>query len=164
MRKQARWLIVVVFAVAVAGAWLAISALIRPYAFLYDPTVSEIAAETNDRDMLEGNTELKIPASATDIHGYVDGFRDVITYLRFTLPVENFETFLKQTGCAQPLYQSDKSTAYSMHNWDSLKWWRPEDAQQFLACADGHKSFGREFFIDTTDSDMYIVSVVAWTY
>jgi hypothetical protein len=72
MRKPARWLIVVVF--AVAGAWLAFSALIRPYAFLYDPTVSERAAETNDRDRLEGNTELKIPTSATDIHGYVDGF------------------------------------------------------------------------------------------
>jgi hypothetical protein len=162
MRKQVRWLIVVVLAVAVA--WLTFSALIRPYSFLYDPTVSEIAAEVNDRAVLEGNTELKIPVGATDIHGYIDGFRDVTTYLRFTLPAQDFETFLKQTGCTQPLYQGNKSTDYSMRNWNKLKWWRPEDAQQFLACADGHKSFGREFFIDTTDSDRYLIYVVTSTY
>jgi hypothetical protein len=162
MRKQVRWLIVVILAVAVA--WLAFSAVIRPYAFLYDPTISEIAAEIDDRDVLEGNTGLKIPASATEIHGYVDGFQDVTTLLRFTLPVQDFGTFLQQTSCAQPLYQGDKSTGYSMRNWDKLKWWRPEDAQQFLACADGHKSFGREFFIDTTDADKYLIYVVASTY
>jgi hypothetical protein len=162
MRKQARWLIVVVF--AVAGAWLAFSALIRPYEFLYDPTVSEIAAETNDRDRLEGNTELKIPANATDIHGYVDGFQAVTTLLRFTLPARDFKDFLQQTDCTQPLYQGSPSTGYTMRNGDRLKWWRPEDAQQFLACADGHKSFGREFFIDTTDADKYLIYVVASTY
>jgi hypothetical protein len=162
MCKQARWLIVVVL--AVAGAWFAFSAFIRPFAFLYDPAVSETAAETDERDVLEGNTGLKIPASATEIHGYVDGFQDVTTLLRFTLSAQNFEIFLHQTGCVQPLYQGDKSTGYSMRNWDKLKWWRPEDAQQFLACADRHKSFGREFFIDTTDADKYLIYVVASTY
>ena len=162
MRRQTLGSIAVVFAVIVAC--LVLRAFIGQYAFLYDSTVSEFAAEVNDRNVLEGNTELKIPTSALDIHGYVDGFRDVTTYLRFTLPVQDFGTFLQQTSCAQPLYQGDKSTGYSMRNWGKLKWWRPEDAQQFLACADGHKSFGREFFIATTDADKHLIYVVASTY
>ena len=149
---------------AVAVSWLAFSALIRPYAFLYDPTVLEVAAEVNDRDTLEANTQLRIPANATDIHGYVDGFQDVTTLLRFTLPAHDFEDFLRQTDCAQPLYQGNSSTGYTMRDGNRLKSWRPEDARQFLACADGHKNFRREFFIDTTDADEYLIYVVASTY
>ena len=136
------------------------SALIGQYAPTSIPTVSEFASETDDRHILEGNSELKIPASATDLHGYADGFRELTTLLRFTLPADDFDTFLKQTSCTRPLYSGDKR-AYWMQNSEDLTWWRPGDAQRFAACADTTSQVGRRFFFDVTLSDQYVVYVVA---
>lgn len=139
-----------------------VSTLIGQYDPTSVPTVSEFASETTDRGTLEGNTELKLPASATDIHGYVDGFRDLTTQLRFTLPARDFDTFLKQTSCTLPLYSDDRQ-AYWMQNSEDLTWWRPGDAQRFAACADTTSQLGRRFFFDMTRSDQYIVYVVTST-
>ena len=154
-------LLVIVIALLGLVVTVSISVLIGQYA----PAAavqSEIAAEITDRDILEGNTELKIPTNATDIHGYVDGFRDVTTLLRFTMPAYDLDSFLKQTSCALPL-KTDSSRSVWSQNSPIHKWWRPGDAQRFAVCIGSTPQLGRRLFFDMTQPDQYIVYVVAST-
>lgn len=157
-----RWrlLIGVVLVGLAVVPWM--NTLIEEYTPTSVSTVSEFASETEDRHILEGNTELTIPAAATELHGYVAGFRDLTTLLRFTLPARDFGAFLKQTSCAQPLYNADRQ-AYWMQNSEQLAWWRPGEAQRFAACADATSQLARRFFFDMTPPDQYIVYIVAST-
>ncbi|HET7089889.1 MAG TPA: hypothetical protein VFL17_14730 [Anaerolineae bacterium] len=127
-----------------------------------EPTpYSELAAETDDRDILESNTETKIPRSATDIHGYVDGFRDVTTYARFTIPAEDFGEFLQSTACTSPLETADiRERVQGSFNFN---WWRPEDAQSFQWCDASKEHLVQRVFADTTNPDTVIVYIVATT-
>jgi len=139
-----------------------ISALIGQYVPADTSNYSEIAAETTNREILEGNTDLKIPTDATDIRGYVDGFRDVTTLLRFKMPASELASLLKQTSCKHPLSSDNKQSGW-MQNSPEHKWWRPSDAQRFATCIDATQQLGRRLFFDMTESDRYIVYVVAST-
>lgn len=122
---------------------------------------SEIAAEVNDRGVLEGNTGLKFPPSATDIHGFVDGFRDVVTLARFIIPSSDPDGFLKSASCTLPLLSTD--IRRSMQGSRGLSWWQPVKAQRFQWCESSGEHLARTIFIDTTQSDTYIVYIYAWT-
>ncbi len=149
-------------ALIVLASTLLISALIGQYAPTSILTGSEFAAESSDRNLLEANTEFKIPASATDIHGYVTGFRDLTTLLRFTLPMQDFELFIRQTTCTLPLASDDTRSRW-MQNSPEHEWWRPGDAQRFGICSDSTQQLARRLLADMTRPDRYIIYVVAST-
>jgi len=76
--------IVITLGIAFLLLWKTIPALVFMNTLSSTP-LSEFSAETDDRIVLEGNAEIKIPMSATDIHGFTDGLNDIDTYVRFTI-------------------------------------------------------------------------------
>jgi hypothetical protein len=128
------------------------------------PTLTPLAensAETDDRTVLEGNTGTRIPPSATGIHGYVDGFRDVTTYLRFQIPSADLAEFMKSTACTTPL--STEDTGQQLQGYPDLPWWAPEKAEEFGSCTGVTDILTQLVFVDMTDPLNYVVYVIAST-
>src|SRR5664279_870300 len=68
---------------------------------LYKATLTELT--NSDISMLEGNADMKFPASAHEIYAYVSGFREVYTAVRFSMKASELPTFIKTTLCDKPL-------------------------------------------------------------
>ena len=130
-------------------------------AFTFNTVNAEFSAETTDRTILQTNAELQIPQSATEIRGYVDGFRDLTTYVRFVVPASDFDQFAESISCVLPL-----STTDAYQRWQDsskLTWWKPSRAQNFRQCDGSKEHLFQRVFVDTAQIDHYIVYVVAST-
>ncbi len=124
------------------------------------PASEEFSAETNDRAVLQGNAEIQIPASASDLHGFVTGFRDVTTYVRFTVPRSDLPEFLRSTACPPTLESTDIRS--EMH-WGRFAWWQPDSATDYKWCSGIKEHLGQRVFLDLSDTNKVIVYVVAST-
>ncbi len=122
---------------------------------------SEFAALTRDRSLLEADTGTILPSSATEIHGYVDGFRDVTTHMRFQIPSGDLPFFLNSTSCTAPLSDADiRRQLPGRPDWD---WWTPEKAESYGSCTGVTEHMAQLIFIDMTDPQKYVVYVIAST-
>lgn len=123
--------------------------------------LSEFEADTQDREILEGNIEIKIPEQATEIYGHVDGFRDVDTEIRFTIASGDLDQFLNSTSCILALQPEDPRSIFQ----DQLvrSWWKPTNALKFKWCYEEKEHLNQQILIDMTDADKYIVYVMAQT-
>ena len=124
--------------------------------------VSEFSAETNDRTILEGNADIKIPSSAIDIHGFTDGFRDIDTYIRFTIPSNDLKTFLASTVCSEPLSKQDIRD--QIKGYPVFEWWHPETTTDYMSCSGSEEHIGQTIFVDMTNSDTYVIYIAAATH
>ncbi len=122
---------------------------------------SELEAETNDRAVLAGNTETQIPATATDIHGYITGFRDVTTYVRFTLPSSDLLHFLRSTACPPTLETTDIRS--DMQRLASFAWWQPGAATDYKWCDGTTQNLVQRVYLDLSDQNHVIVYITAST-
>ena len=161
MRDLWKWaLIIIVFT--------ALGIFLLPYFKVYlaiKPTIntpiSELAAETTDRAVLESNAEIQIPPSATEIRGYIDGFRDITTYVRFVIPAADIDKFTEGIDCVLPSSTTD--TGQRMPESSQFTWWKPNNAQSYRQCYGTKEHLVQRVFVDTTQPDRYIVYVVAST-
>ncbi len=124
-------------------------------------TSSEFSADTEDRSVLQANTGTFLPAAATDVHGHVDGFRDVTTHLRFTIPAGDLASFMKTTACTTPLASADIRS--QLQGIPARTWWSPERAEKYASCTAVTDRLAQLVFVDMTDSSAYIVYVIAST-
>jgi hypothetical protein len=122
---------------------------------------SEFLGETSDRDILEGNTETVIPQSASDIHGLVDGFQEITTYMRFTIPASDLDRFLSSTSCTTPL-QIDASHRDFEIRYEK-DWWQVKQAEVVGWCDGVKEHIAQSIYVDMTDLNKYIIYVVAST-
>jgi hypothetical protein len=121
----------------------------------------EFFDETSDRDSLEGNTETKIPQSASDIHGLIDGFREITTYMRFTIPASDLEQFLSSTACTGSLLTVNPSDAFRMT--PAKGWWQIGQAKDVQWCSGAKEHLGQAVYVDMTNQKIFVVYVVAQT-
>ncbi len=122
---------------------------------------SELEAETSDRAVLEGNTETRIPASATDLHGYVTGLRDVTTYVRFTVPSSDLSEFLHSAACPPTLETADIRSG--MQRAGNFAWWQPGIAVDYKWCDGATEDLVQKVFLDLSDQDSVVVYIIAST-
>lgn len=128
---------------------------------LPDPLSSELEAETNDRAVLEGNTETQIPATASDLHGYVTGFRDITTYVRFSMPQLGLSEFLRSTACPTALETADIRS--EIQRVGSFTWWQPGSAVDYKWCDGIKEHLVQRVFMDLSDPNNVIVYIIAST-
>lgn len=122
---------------------------------------SEFEADTQDYKILEGNSEIKIPEQATEVFGHVDGFRDMDTKIRFIISAGELDEFLNNTSCKLPLQTNDVRSTFQ--NQLDRTWWKPADALKFKWCHGEKEHLNQNILIDMTDTDRYIVYVMAQT-
>ncbi len=125
------------------------------------PSVGEFSADTDDRAVLQANTGTILPSSATDVHGHVDGFRDVTTHLRFTIPAADLAAFMGTTACTTPLSSADIRP--QLQGNPARSWWTPEKAGKYASCTAATDRLAQLVFVDMTDPDTDIVYLIAAT-
>lgn len=128
---------------------------------LPDPLSSELEGETNDRAVLEGNTETQIPLTATDLHGYVTGFRDITTYARFTVSQLGLSDFLRSTACPSTLETTDIRS--EIQRAGNFSWWQPGSAIDYKWCDGIKEHLVQRVFMDLSDRNNAIVYIIAST-
>jgi hypothetical protein len=119
----------------------------------------ELFTDTQNRGVLEGNTETIIPQSATGIIGTVVGLQDTTTYLRFEIPASDIEVFMKSTACTTPLSNAD--IREQLRGFPDRDWWSPEKAETYGSCTAVKEHLAQLVFVDMTKPDLYIVYVIA---
>ncbi len=123
-----------------------------------------ITAET-DLYGVENNAEIKIPASATEIYAHVEGMNEISVLIRFNLPIEDLDEFLKSTACQEPLTKINPSGKLPRETMPD--WWEPNVATELETCsgeimhAEWEWSTYQVIYVDTSDPDQYIVYVSA---
>lgn len=122
---------------------------------------SEFETDTQDREVLEGSTEIQIPEQAFDLYGHIDGFRDIDTEIRFIIASSDFDKFLESTSCKLPL-ATDDVRALFQNQLDRL-WWKPTNALKFKWCHVNKEHLSQNILIDITDTDKYIVYIMTQT-
>lgn len=119
--------------------------------------------ETTERKEIEENTEIFIPPSAQDFHGYLTGVRDTDFYIRFTVDAKEMTPIVESSVCELPLKESGLPWEYSGMFVEGFDWWTPESATTFLWCSGSQGSAHQTIFFDTTNALHYIVYILdAW--
>ena len=123
---------------------------------VYKAALTEIPVD--DISMLEGNADFKFPPSAHEIYGYVTGFREVDTFVRFSMKASELPAFIKTTLCDKPL-ENFEPTAEQKEQKDFLGWWKAYQAKTLQRCLGKSESANQAVFVDMTDPETYIVYI-----
>ena len=137
------------------------------------PTATPSIAE------IERWARLKMPATAQDVHAYVDArWLDALVVLTFKLPAGNLAPFLREAGYEDPLrppestldipgyYEEFDRRLPGYDNSTGLPWWPStadwnrmlDDPERVLLFGDVFKaSFSRTILVDQTDPDLYTI-------
>lgn len=118
--------------------------------------------EVQDRTTLEGNTQTVIPASASGLHGIVNGSQQSITtHMRFEIPPSDLDKFMQSTGCTTPLVSADIRS--QLQTYPQRDWWMPQKAQKYASCNAVTEKVIQLVFVDLTNPASDIVYVIAST-
>ena len=123
-----------------------------------------ITAET-DLSAVESNAEIKIPASATEIFAHTEGMNEISVFIRFNLPAEDLDEFIKSSACQEPLTKTKPNGELPSETMPD--WWKPNIATELETCSGEimHTEWGwstyKVIYVDTSDPDQYIVYVSA---
>jgi hypothetical protein len=133
----------------------------------FDPLSSETyqpnPTDTYEISIIEGNADIKIPSSATEIYAFTTGFRDIDANVRFVLDAAQLPEFLKGTLCTtEPL----KEVSPSDYERPELlpSWWTPNLAKHLEEC-NIEKEFlptehtFQQILVDMTNPNSYIIFV-----
>jgi hypothetical protein len=110
---------------------------------------------------IEADAEIKIPASAREIHAMITGFRELDTFVRLDLPTEELSEFLHNTKCTMPLTPGDPAE-FSRGELEP-GWWQPGAAKLLDICTGGHAYLRQRVLVDRTKPDIvtiYVLSLV----
>ena len=122
--------------------------------------LSEFAAEVDDPEVLEHNARIQIPITATNLRGYVDGFREPATYITFTLHASELEAFLSGTLCRQPLEPLDP--ALFPESSTASAWWTLGPTDGLSYCHGSEEHLSQEIFVGRSGRpSVYTVYVIA---
>lgn len=131
------------------------------YTYQANPT------DTYEIGIIEGNADIKIPSSATEIYAFTTGFRDVDANVRFILEAVKLPEFLENTLCAEALREVSPSD-YGKSELDP-SWWEPNLAEHLEECETEKElsptlhTFQR-ILVDMTNPSLYIVYVQTMHY
>lgn len=161
--------------------WLAILAMVMLcpaivyiYVWFYDSMKGEFDTNTETYEsyqpvptdlpamaMLEGNADMKFPPSAHEIYGYVTGFRELYTDVRFSVKANELAGFLKTTLCDEPLQIIVPTTEQKELELQQASriWFRPYQAEVLQECSAEKGPSHQRILVDITDPQIYIVYV-----
>jgi hypothetical protein len=111
---------------------------------------------------IEGNTDVDLPPSATDIRSYAEGFQDITTYVRFTIPAADLAIFLASTGCQDPPITTDLASRSPRAGMPD--WWHPEEVASLLACSGLEDRTHQTIYVDASEPMTVKVFLVAAVY
>ncbi len=133
-------------------------AITSPAPTLEGPPV-ESAQSTDRAEIEEWGTDIQIPAGARDLHGYMEGWRETLTLLRFTIPPNDLPTVLTTTVCELPLQASENPLANARAP-SYLTWWTPGLARTWLSCSGVRGHAHQTLLVDTTNPSEYVLYIV----
>ena len=87
------------------------------------------APTSYSRSEVEAMARITLPSSASSIHCGTEHGIDSLTYIRFTLPEEDLDNFIKSLKLARPLSGNENEITGSnvmLHSDMGVQWWQPE--------------------------------------
>ena len=120
----------------------------------YDP----LSADTNDPSIIEGNAEITLPPSVHNIQSHHEGLREIAVQVRFVMSANELPGFLEQHCKTEPNVSDIRQELQQRLD---REWWTPTKATRFQWCSGDRENFSQTIFVDMTDSETYIVYVVA---
>ncbi len=142
--------------------WLMNFDPLSSYAYQPNPT------DTYEISLIEGNADIKIPDSATEIYTFTTGFRDIDVNVRFILDAAELPEFMANTLCVEPLKEVTPSD-YGKSEVDP-SWWNDLRLAKHLEECKIEKEFSpnehtfQRILIDMTNPSSYIVYVQTMHY
>jgi hypothetical protein len=115
-----------------------------------------------DPAAIEANTGIEMPPHAGGIESYAEGFRDVTTYGRFTIPAADLAGFLASTGCREGLMPIDPASMGPPRM--VPVWWRPMNAHSLESCTGIEGSIHQTIYLDTSNAESQTVFLFAAVY
>lgn len=111
----------------------------------------------SDLRFVETNLEIRIPASASEIHACING-SELDSRVRFILPPPDLPMFLKTTFCDRPFVLIDpRELRHDDHDPD---WWQPEMATDLVECLGGNSYVRQQILVDRSDQERLTVYVL----
>lgn len=110
---------------------------------------------------IEGNTEIRLPASAREIYSVSDGFREIDACVRFRLPVGDLAGFLQSAHCQD--LQPTTASNYACGSQDPvLK--TPNPVTNLKGCTWAGEHFTQRVYVDASEPQSLIVYVFGSTH
>ena len=161
MKKWQKRIFVLIVAIIVLVIFLCLGILVQIRnitPFSSENYFAKLEDNSSIRTM-EMNSKIKFPPSAHEIFLQTEGLNEVTTYTKFSMNAGEVSRFLESTLCEDELIDAiDKS---SMQYSDTPEWWGPETAINLRECKGVGEFTYQWVFVDTTDSEKYIVYVLS---
>ncbi len=113
-------------------------------------------------ELYESNSEIIIPADASEIYVYSSGLNELSTRIRFSINSDKLDGFIENTLCAEPLSEFDASI-YIPSNGETNPWTLKEGSN-YKRCIGFKENTRQTIIVDITDPNNYIVFVFASVY
>jgi hypothetical protein len=112
----------------------------------------------SDLQALEADAGISIPASAREIHGLIEGFRELDTWVRLDLPNEELPSFIQKARCTEPLITTDPKNHYPGDL--DPDWWQPHKATYLEECSGLHDYLFQRILVDRSKPEMLTIYVL----
>lgn len=113
-----------------------------------------------DVSWVEGNGAIELPPSARDIYARSEGFRELITWIRFTMAPDELELLLASSVCnGQPVHTSEERQSLPI----DPEWWTAGESRLTSQCSGEVDTVHQTIWIEETGSDdleIYVLTAI----
>ena len=151
MKRGVKWLL----GVAVGGGLLVLGTVWLVVYFVHPP-VFGIDTDTPTTLQIEGLGHFKLPGSARNIHAHAEGFQDHGLWAVFEMAPSDEAALWASSLCKEsPANVSKKDEMVGI----ARPWWHPWSATSFVFREKDAPSLSQRIFIDTSNSEQFVVYV-----
>jgi hypothetical protein len=140
-------------AAALLACWVVAVLLLRS---LDGPFLNDIQ-ENLTRSEIENLARITIPPDATNVHALAGGFQDAYISVRLDLPAESLPAMAVTRYW--PTLTPNAEVTFQSGMMPDRPWWRPGEAQSFLAGSNFVDGISQTVLVDTTDPSRVVVYV-----
>jgi hypothetical protein len=124
--------------------------------------MADFGGETEDlsRAQIEAIARIRIPPGAMNIHARAGGFQDRYIHVRFDIVPAELDGFLRSSLLPTP--PAAQEWPFQSHMEPDRPWWRPANAEEFVAGSTFVNGISQAILIDTTDPARLIIYVATF--
>ncbi len=112
-------------------------------------------------EIIEANAGITLPDTYQDIFSYTEGFRELVTYVRFSVSPDLVDEFISSTACAKPLIEIKPEAI--LDSPVDPEWWQPMEAEVISTCVGSADFYHQTIYVDQTlpaETIIYVFSAV----